>query len=113
MSAYLSNSSLRLWTIHLTEKWLSAEKLCILTIVKNDLFIPSPFHATKTVGGSILKMHASEVMNKTFLFQVLDAKNLAKKDIFGASDPYVRIDLVSVFCPKNNLSLKLLFQFFI
>ena len=50
---------------------------------------------------------------KTLLIQVLEAKNLAKKDIFGASDPYVRIDLVSVFCPKNNLSLKLLFQFFI
>ena len=27
--------------------------------------------------------------------QVISADNLAKKDIFGASDPYVRIDLVS------------------
>lgn len=29
------------------------------------------------------------------LLQVVSADNLAKKDIFGASDPYVRIDLVS------------------
>ena len=29
------------------------------------------------------------------LFKVISADNLAKKDIFGASDPYVRIDLVS------------------
>ena len=28
-------------------------------------------------------------------FKVISADNLAKKDIFGASDPYVRIDLVS------------------
>jgi len=27
--------------------------------------------------------------------QVIRAQNLAKKDIFGASDPYVRIDLVT------------------
>ena len=27
--------------------------------------------------------------------QVVSADNLAKKDIFGASDPYVRIDLVT------------------
>ncbi len=26
---------------------------------------------------------------------MISADNLAKKDIFGASDPYVRIDLVS------------------
>ena len=30
------------------------------------------------------------------LLQVISADNLAKKDIFGASDPYVRIDLVTV-----------------
>ena len=29
------------------------------------------------------------------IFQVISADNLAKKDIFGASDPYVRIDLVT------------------
>jgi hypothetical protein len=28
-------------------------------------------------------------------------RNLAKKDIFGASDPYVIINLVSVFFLKN------------
>ena len=27
---------------------------------------------------------------------MISADNLAKKDIFGASDPYVRIDLVTV-----------------
>ena len=27
--------------------------------------------------------------------QVISADNLAKKDIFGASDPYVRIDLIN------------------
>ena len=31
----------------------------------------------------------------TSFSQVISADNLAKKDIFGASDPYVRIDLVS------------------
>ena len=29
-------------------------------------------------------------------FKVISADNLAKKDIFGASDPYVRIDLVRI-----------------
>ena len=28
--------------------------------------------------------------------QVISADNLAKKDIFGASDPYVRIDLINI-----------------
>ena len=36
-------------------------------------------------------------LSHTFIFtQVISADNLAKKDIFGASDPYVRIDLVTV-----------------
>ena len=34
-------------------------------------------------------------MIKSLTLQVISADNLAKKDIFGASDPYVRIDLVS------------------
>ena len=35
-------------------------------------------------------------ISQTKPVQVIEAKNLAKKDIFGASDPYVRIDLVSL-----------------
>ena len=34
-------------------------------------------------------------MNPSLYLQVISADNLAKKDIFGASDPYVRIDLVT------------------
>ena len=32
---------------------------------------------------------------KILRLKVISADSLAKKDIFGASDPYVRIDLVS------------------
>ena len=35
------------------------------------------------------------MLHEKMFFQVISADNLAKKDIFGASDPYVRIDLVS------------------
>ena len=35
------------------------------------------------------------LVHYAFCFQIISADNLAKKDIFGASDPYVRIDLVS------------------
>jgi len=37
----------------------------------------------------------SSERTKVVRLRVLEAKNLAKKDIFGASDPYVRIDLVT------------------
>jgi len=32
---------------------------------------------------------------KILRLKVISADNLAKKDIFGASDPYVRIDLIN------------------
>ena len=37
----------------------------------------------------------SSERTKILRLKVVSADNLAKKDIFGASDPYVRIDLVS------------------
>jgi len=37
----------------------------------------------------------SSERTKVLRLKVIEAKNLAKKDIFGASDPYVRIDLVT------------------
>ena len=46
------------------------------------------------------------INNSIFSRQVISADNLAKKDIFGASDPYVRIDLVGFhhFVIKNIIS---------
>ena len=46
------------------------------------------------------------INNSIFSRQVISADNLAKKDIFGASDPYVRIDLVGFhhFVKKNIIS---------
>ena len=46
------------------------------------------------VSDNTLSLEGSILHEKMF-FQVISADNLAKKDIFGASDPYVRIDLVS------------------
>ena len=40
--------------------------------------------------------HFYSFTRSCFHAQVISADNLAKKDIFGASDPYVRIDLVTV-----------------
>jgi len=37
----------------------------------------------------------SSERTKILHLKVISADNLAKKDIFGASDPYVRIDLVT------------------
>ena len=50
------------------------------------------------MGGPPILSHFHTFTSSCFhiLTQVISADNLAKKDIFGASDPYVRIDLVTV-----------------
>ena len=42
--------------------------------------------------------------------QVISAANLAKTDIFGGSDPYVRIDLVTISREKVLMSLFSFYQ---
>ena len=51
---------------------------------------------TKILRLKVRNIQLDRFISKIFIHnQVVSADNLAKKDIFGASDPYVRIDLVA------------------
>ena len=51
---------------------------------------------TKILRLKVRNIQLYRLISKIFIHnQVVSADNLAKKDIFGASDPYVRIDLVA------------------
>jgi len=51
-------------------------------------------HATSKIVGYVPPQGSSE-RTKVLRLKIIEAQNLAKKDIFGASDPYVRIDLMT------------------